>query len=233
MSSFAAARRAAAGSAAPRQALPAAAREPVRAAAVGAGARRRELHAAGRAQPRHRRRIGFRQEHAGAAGDGAGAAERRDACCWTGSDLHALAARCAAARARATSRWCSRIRTARSTRARRWRASWPSRSPRRASRRGEQRTRAAEMLEAVGLRAADLGKYPHEFSGGQRQRIAIARALVTRPRADRGRRAGERARRVGAGAGAEPDAGPAGPLRRDLPLHQPRPRGGATWCATR
>jgi ABC-type transporter Mla maintaining outer membrane lipid asymmetry ATPase subunit MlaF len=34
----------------------------------------------------------------------------------------------------------------------------------------------------VGLRANDLGKYPHEFSGGQRQRIAIARALVTRPR---------------------------------------------------
>ncbi len=40
----------------------------------------------------------------------------------------------------------------------------------------------AEMLEAVGLHAADAGKYPHEFSGGQRQRIAIARALVTRPR---------------------------------------------------
>ena len=38
------------------------------------------------------------------------------------------------------------------------------------------------MLDAVGLRKADLGKYPHEFSGGQRQRIAIARALITRPR---------------------------------------------------
>jgi peptide/nickel transport system ATP-binding protein len=40
---------------------------------------------------------------------------------------------------------------------------------------------AAETLDAVGLRAADLDKYPHEFSGGQRQRIAIARALITRP----------------------------------------------------
>jgi peptide/nickel transport system ATP-binding protein len=48
--------------------------------------------------------------------------------------------------------------------------------------RAEQRERAAEVLDAVGLRASDVSKYPHEFSGGQRQRIAIARALVTRPR---------------------------------------------------
>jgi ABC-type oligopeptide transport system ATPase subunit len=46
----------------------------------------------------------------------------------------------------------------------------------------QRHRRAAEVLDSVGLRTTDLGKYPHEFSGGQRQRIAIARALITRPR---------------------------------------------------
>lgn len=46
----------------------------------------------------------------------------------------------------------------------------------------EQRAQAADMLQAVGLRASDLDKFPHEFSGGQRQRVAMARALITRPR---------------------------------------------------
>ncbi|BBK41030.1 ABC transporter ATP-binding protein [Allostella vacuolata] len=45
----------------------------------------------------------------------------------------------------------------------------------------DRRQRVEEVLRAVGMRPADLDKYPHEFSGGQRQRIAIARALVTRP----------------------------------------------------
>ncbi|MGI3183529.1 ABC transporter ATP-binding protein [Nioella aestuarii] len=48
--------------------------------------------------------------------------------------------------------------------------------------RSERRSDVAKALEAVGLAASDLDKYPHEFSGGQRQRIAIARALITQPR---------------------------------------------------
>ena len=43
-------------------------------------------------------------------------------------------------------------------------------------------TRLKELLKAVGLPAASLQKYPHEFSGGQRQRIGIARALSVNPK---------------------------------------------------
>jgi peptide/nickel transport system ATP-binding protein len=41
--------------------------------------------------------------------------------------------------------------------------------------------KVADLLTSVGLAAADMGKFPHQFSGGQRQRISIARALATEP----------------------------------------------------
>ena len=41
--------------------------------------------------------------------------------------------------------------------------------------------RVADLLRSVGMGAADMEKFPHQFSGGQRQRISIARALATEP----------------------------------------------------
>jgi len=45
-----------------------------------------------------------------------------------------------------------------------------------------RRRRVAALLEQVGIGAAAMERYPHEFSGGQRQRICIARALAVEPR---------------------------------------------------
>ena len=50
-----------------------------------------------------------------------------------------------------------------------------------ASSKAEAQERVGELLQSVGLAAADRVKYPHQFSGGQRQRISIARALATAP----------------------------------------------------
>lgn len=45
----------------------------------------------------------------------------------------------------------------------------------------EKVAKAKWLMEKVGLKANQLGRYPHEFSGGQRQRICIARALAVNP----------------------------------------------------
>jgi len=48
---------------------------------------------------------------------------------------------------------------------------------------GEARTRAAGMLDRVGVTPAAtyLDRFPEDLSGGQKQRVVIARALVTEP----------------------------------------------------
>jgi peptide/nickel transport system ATP-binding protein len=47
--------------------------------------------------------------------------------------------------------------------------------------RTERAARVESLLLAVGLRADQAMRYPHELSGGQRQRAVLARALATEP----------------------------------------------------
>jgi oligopeptide/dipeptide ABC transporter ATP-binding protein len=47
--------------------------------------------------------------------------------------------------------------------------------------RAAARSRAAELLESVGLPERTARAYPHQLSGGQRQRVVLAIALANRP----------------------------------------------------
>lgn len=47
--------------------------------------------------------------------------------------------------------------------------------------RSQRYERVETLLNSVGLGAAHMNRFPHEFSGGQRQRIGIARALSLNP----------------------------------------------------
>jgi ABC-type glutathione transport system ATPase component len=47
---------------------------------------------------------------------------------------------------------------------------------------GERDGRVRALIDAVGLPAGVLPRYPHELSGGQRQRVGIARALALEPK---------------------------------------------------
>jgi ABC-type oligopeptide transport system ATPase subunit len=45
----------------------------------------------------------------------------------------------------------------------------------------DRQARVRQLFEMVGLDAAQMQRYPHQFSGGQRQRIGLARALALNP----------------------------------------------------
>ena len=144
-----------------------------------------------------------------------------------GPGAHDAVDRGSCGRCGATCRSCSRTRTPRSTRAAGQRRSSPSRSRctactsrrrpsavARAAAPGRPQPRARQPLPARVLRRP-APAHRHRPGPG------------ARPEGARARRAGVGARRVDPGRRGQPAGGPAGPPRAGLPVHRPRPVGGA------
>ncbi len=164
---------------------------------AGGGGPRRQPGRAGGRDRRADRRIGQRQDHAGARPDRAPAACRgRDPFRWRAGRRRTTGVRLRAGRAICFPGSGGRARSAQTVLVERDRGL----AAHRAARDAALRMQARALFERVRLPAAALDRFPHQLSGGQRQRVALARALAVSPRLLISRRADIGPRRVGPGA---------------------------------
>ena len=193
----------------------------------GEGGRRRQLRHRARRDARPGRRIGLRQDDGRPDGAQADRADRRPHPARRRGRHRPVAGADVAAPPPRADRVPGSLLVAQSAPARpapssasRWRISASPRAGQGAARRAAVRAGRAAAREHAKLPARILRRPAPAASASPRRCRAQSRP-------DRGRRAGLGARRLGARAGAEPADRPAGRAQPRLPLHQPRPRGGA------